>query len=84
MRPTTSIPRMKGGSTGKRETPSRTSTSRWFSAQAATSISTSPGPGLRIGHVLELKDVEPAELVKHDCLHVRPPWLESEQSRLYV
>ena len=39
-------PRTCGGSIGKREIPSRTSTSRWFSAQAATSTVTSPGPGL--------------------------------------
>ena len=49
MRPTISKPGVCGGETGKREMPSRMSTSRWFSAHAPTSIRTSPGPGSRSG-----------------------------------
>ena len=42
MRPTGSTPSVWGNSIGKRETPSRTSTSRWLSADAVTSTTTSP------------------------------------------
>ena len=57
------------GSTGKRETPSRTSTSRWLSALAVMSISTWPGPGSGSGELLQPQHVDTAELVEHDRFH---------------
>src|SRR5712691_2359379 len=44
--PASSTPSVCGRLTGKREVPSRTSTSRWLSALARILTSTSPGPGL--------------------------------------
>ena len=75
-------PRMKGGATSKRDTPSRMSTSRWLSAPTAMSISTSPAAGCRVGHLLELQYVRPPELVKDDCLHLRPPSWDDRVARL--
>ena len=64
-----------GSSTGKRETPSRTSTSRWLSAVAVTSMTTSPAPATGSGQLLEPQDVGVAELVEDDCLHRTAPLL---------
>ncbi len=58
-----------GSSSGKRETPSRRSTSRWFSAHAPTWTLTSPGAGRRLRQVLDAQLVDPAELVEPDCPH---------------
>ena len=69
IRPTTSTPGMNGGSTGKRETPSRMSTSRWLSALAVMSTSTWPVPGSGIRELLQPQHVETAELVEHDRFH---------------
>ncbi len=43
--PASSSPEVWGSPIGKREMPSRRSTSRWFSAHAPTLTLTSPGPG---------------------------------------
>ena len=55
--------------TGKRETPARMSTSRWLSADAWTRSTTSPGPGSRVGHVLDAQHLGPAELVEAQGSH---------------
>ena len=49
MRPTGSTPSVWGKAIGKREVPSRTSTSRWLSAVAVTSTTTSFTPGVGSG-----------------------------------
>ena len=79
IRPTTSTPGMNGSSTAKRETPSRMSTSRWLSAEAATSITTSPGPGRGSGDILEPEHVKPAELMEHHCLHAATSRFETKR-----
>ena len=72
---------MNGGSTGKREMPSRTSTSRWFSARGDDVDDDLARPGLRVGHLFELEHVQPAELVEYDRFHARPPF---EEACVYV
>ena len=47
--PASSSPMISGSSSGKREMPSRKSTSRWLSAQAPTLTTTSPGPATGSG-----------------------------------
>ena len=47
--PAISRPMIIGSSSGKRDMPSRKSTSRWFSAQAPTLTTTSPGPATGSG-----------------------------------
>ena len=49
--------------------PLRIQTSRWFSAEARSRMSTSPGPGDRIGNLLEDEHVGPAVLVDSHRLH---------------
>ena len=78
IRPTTSQPRMNGGSTGKREIPSRMSTSRWFRPHARISSVTSPGPGSGIRDLLEPENVRPTELVEHHRLHATTSPLDDE------
>ena len=71
--PASSTPSVCGRVTGKRDVPSRTSTSRWLSALALIRTSTSPGPGLRVVDLLDPKHVETPELVEPDCFHALDP-----------
>ena len=68
--PASSSPMISGNSSGKREMPSRKSTSRWLSAQAPTLTSDLARPCDRVGHGLDDELVAPAELMDSHCLHV--------------